>query len=146
MSLYQNELRTAITAVIRASRLTQKIFHSLQQGNASSASTVTKLDKSPVTIADYGSQAIVNAVLRSAFPHDPVVGEEDADELRKNTELRDKVFKLVSDTLNDIPDSELSKEGGKVESDEDMLSLIDRGNSKGGSVGRICIPYFSVNG
>jgi len=139
MSLYQKELRAAITAVIRASRLTQTIFHSLQQGNTSSASTVTKLDKSPVTIADYGSQAVVNAVLRSAFPHDPIVGEEDADELRQNSQLREKVYKLVSDTLNDIPDSELSKEGGKIEGDEDMLSLIDRGNSEGGSFGRTCI-------
>src|SRR5208282_3894880 len=119
MPLLQKELSTAIAAVIRASRLTQKIFTSLQAGQVSSAGTVTKLDKSPVTIADYGSQAIVNAILCSVFPKDPIVGEEDADELRKNPDLRAKVWKLVSSTLQDTPAKVLNEEGGAIDSDEE---------------------------
>lgn len=136
MPRLQKELSTAITAVIRATKLTQKIFTSLQAGQTNSAATVTKLDKSPVTIADYGSQAIVNAVLCSVFPKDPIVGEEDAGELRSNPELREKVWKLVSSTLKELPVEELENEGGSITSDEEMMNFIDKGGSHGGSVGR----------
>jgi hypothetical protein len=137
MPPYQNELYTAIAAVIRASRLTQRVFASLQSGQASSAATVTKEDKSPVTIADFGSQAIVNAVLQSKFPSDPIVGEEDSHELRQNPELREKVWKLVSSTLKDIPQSAVSHSDGTIDSPAEMMDLIDKGNSLGGSKGRI---------
>ena len=136
MPFLQKELSTAIAAVIRASKLTQKIFASLQIGQVSSAATVTKLDKSPVTIADYGSQAIVNAILRSVFPKDPIVGEEDANELRTNPELREKVWKLVSCTLQETPSEELEQDGGLIKSDEEMMNLIDQGGFSGGSLGR----------
>jgi 3'(2'), 5'-bisphosphate nucleotidase len=137
MSVLQKELTTAIAAVVRASRLTQKIFVSLQAGQTSSAATVTKVDKSPVTIADYGSQAIVNAVLHSAFPKDPIVGEEDAGELRCNPELRAKVWKLVSSTLQETSPKELEIQGGVIHSDEEMMNFIDNGNGPGGSEGRM---------
>jgi hypothetical protein len=130
------ELQTAIAAVVRASRLTQKIFISLQAGQSASAGTVTKLDKSPVTIADYGSQAIVNAVLRSAFPKDPIVGEENSEELRRNSVLREKVWRLVSSTLEETSPDDLASVGGRIETPDDMMNLIDKGDSEGGSVGR----------
>ena len=136
MALLQKELFTAIAAVIRASRLTQKIFISLQAGQVGSAATTTKLDKSPVTIADYGSQAIVNAILRSAFPKDPIVGEEDAENLRNNPELREKVWKLVSSTLQETSSEELRQYGGLITTDEEMMNVIDKGGFSGGSVGR----------
>jgi 3'(2'), 5'-bisphosphate nucleotidase len=136
MSLLQKELSTAIAAVIRASRLTQKIFASLQAGQVSSAATITKLDKSPVTIADFGSQAIVNAILCSVFPKDPIVGEEDADDLRNNSELRDKVWKLVSSTLQETSPEELKQHGGLITTEEEMMNVIDKGGFSGGSVGR----------
>lgn len=136
MSALQKELSTAITAVVRASRLTQKIFKSLQSGQKGSAGTVTKVDKSPVTIADYGSQAIVNAVLRSVFPSDPIVGEEDSNDLRGNRELRQKVWDLVSSTLQATPVKEIEHSGGEIRSDEEMLDFIDCGNYAGGSKGR----------
>jgi 3'(2'), 5'-bisphosphate nucleotidase len=135
--LLQPELTTAIAAVIRASRLTQKIFVSLQSGKSTSAATVTKWDKSPVTVADYGSQAIVNAILQSTFPKDPIVGEEDANELRRNPDLKAKVWNLVSSTLQETPAWQLEQEGGKIHTDEEMMSLIDIGNAEGGPVGRI---------
>jgi len=44
---------------------------------------VEKGDKSPVTIADLGSQALVCRALTAAFPRDPIVAEEDAAALRQ---------------------------------------------------------------
>jgi hypothetical protein len=140
------ELQTAIAAVVRASRLTQKIFISLQAGQSASAGTVTKLDKSPVTIADYGSQAIVNAVLRSAFPKDPIVGEENSEELRRNSVLREKVWRLVSSTLKETSPDDLASVWGRIETPDDMMNLIDKGDSEGGSVGRkILFPVCELN-
>jgi len=136
MTILQKELLTAITAVTRASRLTQKVFTSLQAGQSSSAGTITKTDKSPVTIADYGSQAIVNAILSSAFPNDPIVGEEDSAELRKDKQLQDKVWKLVSSTLQDVAPQDLADQGGNISDAEEMMNYIDKGCSAGGPTGR----------
>lgn len=41
-----------------------------------------KKDKSPVTVADFASQALICRQLQQQFPDDPVIGEEGADELR----------------------------------------------------------------
>ena|SRR5579859_2322207 len=144
MTALQKELSTAIAAVVRASRLTQKVFKSLQAGQKSSAGTVTKLDKSPVTIADYGSQAIVNAVLQSVFPADPIVGEEDSNDLRVNTELRQKVWNLVSSTLQGTSAKEIEQVGGQLQIDEEMLEMIDKGNFAGGDKGRSALVESSV--
>jgi 3'(2'), 5'-bisphosphate nucleotidase len=43
---------------------------------------MTKDDLSPVTIADYASQAVVAYFLSEAFPFDSLVAEEDASALR----------------------------------------------------------------
>jgi len=43
---------------------------------------LTKEDKSPVTVADFGAQAIICRRLAQEFPNDPVVGEEDSAALR----------------------------------------------------------------
>ena len=48
----------AISAVERACSLTDKVFRNLV-----TADTVTKKDKSPVTVGDYSAQAVVNAIL-----------------------------------------------------------------------------------
>ena len=140
--LHQKELLTAIKAVTRASCLTQKIFTSLQSANTSSI-TITKTDKSPVTIADYGSQAIVNAILSSVFPQDPIVGEEDSGELRRNENLRDKVWKLVESTLaeEDVSSGEVERDdiGGRIPNAEEMMNYIDKGSAVGGSTGRIIL-------
>lgn len=46
------------------------------------APAMTKDDKSPVTVADFGAQALICRRLGQEFPGDPVVGEEDAHALR----------------------------------------------------------------
>ena len=47
---------------------------------------LAKKDKSPVTVADFGSQALICRALAEAFPHDPVIAEEDALELKRPAE------------------------------------------------------------
>ncbi|KAI1782110.1 hypothetical protein LXA43DRAFT_1187876 [Ganoderma leucocontextum] len=44
--------------------------------------TLTKDDKSPVTVGDCFAQAVVNTILDRTFPDDPIVDEEDAADLR----------------------------------------------------------------
>jgi len=108
------EQQVAIAAVRRACALTTTVFNKLVAGE-----TLVKGDKSPVTVADYSAQAVVNTILSNAFPNDPIVGEEDASDLhvrsaaaeaeaaeqirtRNNEEieaLRARVVQLADDVL-----------------------------------------------
>ncbi len=119
MSL-QAERAAAIDAVVKASRVCQAVQQRLVAG-----STLQKGDKSPVTVADYGAQAIVSHLLADAFPAVPLVGEEDAAALRKveNSALREQVVHAVRSVLPAL--------------DEDaILDAIDRGTYAGGRSGR----------
>lgn len=73
---YEKELAVATEAVIAAAKLCEAVRRDMVP------EAMEKADKSPVTVADYGSQAIICRALLSAFPEDSVVGEEDATELR----------------------------------------------------------------
>jgi 3'(2'), 5'-bisphosphate nucleotidase len=58
---------------------------------------LTKEDKSPVTVADFGAQALICRTLADRFPKDPVVGEEDAHALRGGeAAARDAVARFVA--------------------------------------------------
>lgn len=127
---YEKELEIALLAVQRASILTKSVYSSHSKG------TLSKSDSSPVTIGDFGAQALIIASIKHAFPEDEVVGEEDADDLRKNDSLRDLVWDLVQAAKLDDSAAE-SKIGGPIKSADAMLSAIDQGNSEGGRKGRI---------
>jgi 3'(2'), 5'-bisphosphate nucleotidase len=71
------EVVTGIEAVTKASALCQKIRMDLVGGES-----ILKSDRSPVTIADYGSQAIICKMIRDRFPDDTIIAEEDSKELR----------------------------------------------------------------
>lgn len=70
--LYEQEKQSAITAAQLAAKLCEQV----RQDQAEQ--TITKADASPVTIADFGAQALVCQMLRQTFPNDPIIGEEDA--------------------------------------------------------------------
>ncbi|KAI4129927.1 MAG: hypothetical protein LQ338_002012 [Usnochroma carphineum] len=130
MSAYTHELHTALLAVRRASLLTQHVFHTHAKG------TLSKSDHSPVTIGDFGAQALIISALRHNFPSDEIVGEEEASSLRENPSLAEQIFALVKESqLNDAEAEE--QLGGPVKSVEDMLEAIDAGKSAGGDKGRI---------
>lgn len=127
---YSKELNIALLAVQRASILTKNVFHTHSKG------TLSKSDASPVTIGDFGAQALIIAALQHHFPQDEIVAEEEAKDLRDNTQLRELVWDLVKSTS--LSDASSEKElGGSIQSAEAMLDTIDKGNSKGGSKGRI---------
>ena len=107
---YERELAAGIAAVSLAARVCQSVQSQITQD------VLEKKDKSPVTVADYASQAVVCRALAAAFPDDPVVGEEDAAALREPDQqpFRDRVR------------AELAKVG--VSGDEsEICGWIDRG-------------------
>jgi 3'(2'), 5'-bisphosphate nucleotidase len=85
---YDSELNVAVAAVRAASRVCRAV-----QADLVTAATIEKKDKSPVTVADFASQAVVCHALRNAFPGAAVVGEEDSKDLRGTAaeDLRGKV-------------------------------------------------------
>ncbi|GES81912.1 3(2),5-bisphosphate nucleotidase HAL2 [Rhizophagus clarus] len=82
MSVFAAERVVAINAVLRACKVCQNVFKQLVNSE-----TITKKDASPVTIADYSAQAVVNTILYNSFPNDPIVGEEDSGDLRDEEKL-----------------------------------------------------------
>lgn len=71
------ELQTAIDAVRAAAVVCRNVQRSIDDD------VLQKSDKSPVTVSDFASQAIVCRALAEAFPGIPVVGEEDSAELQQ---------------------------------------------------------------
>ncbi|KAI1275578.1 3',5'-bisphosphate nucleotidase [Xylaria sp. FL0933] len=130
MSSYAKELEIAQLAVQRAAILTKRVFHEKAKG------TVSKDDKSPVTIGDFGAQALIIAALKHNFPEDEIVAEEEAAQLREDANLRSTIWDLVKGTSLSDAEAE-AKLGGPIKSEDDMLTFIDYGNSKGGAKGRI---------
>ncbi|EJU00639.1 3-2-5-bisphosphate nucleotidase HAL2 [Dacryopinax primogenitus] len=133
------EKQVAISAVLRACRLTSSVFTKLV-----TAETVTKNDKSPVTVADYAAQAVINTVLSRAFPEDAIVGEEDAGVLRNPgteeiVQLKAHVVALANDALSTPANSdELPAWSlGSPRTPEQLLDAIDRGQYAGGRTGRM---------
>ncbi len=71
MLAYSKEREIALQATIVASQFCEKV----RRDQASQA--FAKPDHSPVTVADYGAQALICQTLKAQFPQDAVVGEED---------------------------------------------------------------------
>lgn len=126
---YHKELAAAKKAASLAARLCQKVQKALLQSDVQS-----KSDKSPVTVADYGSQAVVSFILQRELPSESfsLVAEEDSGDLRKDgaQETLARITELVNDTL--------TSDGTCIScvSEEDVLTAIDSGKSEGGSNGQ----------
>jgi HAL2 family 3'(2'),5'-bisphosphate nucleotidase len=108
---FDRELEVALSAVHQAARACRAVQQSLD------AHTLAKGDRSPVTVADFASQALVARALLEAFPADPLVGEEDAAALRDpaNAERLRHVHARVSAEVPASPG--------------DVLAWIDRGTT-----------------
>jgi HAL2 family 3'(2'),5'-bisphosphate nucleotidase len=114
MASYEKELRAALDAVRGAARVCRAV-----QERLITRDTLEKRDKSPVTVADFASQAIVCRQLELAFPGDAVVGEEGSAELRtaQNAALLASVVGAVG-----------SETGGTSDAQR-VLAWIDRGGA-----------------
>lgn len=112
-----NELKqAAITAVRRAATVCRSV-----QRDLITEDTLAKKDKSPVTVADFASQAIVCHTLREADASIPVLAEEAAYALRGDdaATLRNNVTQHVGSAV------------GSDVSEDDALAWIDLGGHDG---------------
>ncbi|MBU8870931.1 MAG: 3'(2'),5'-bisphosphate nucleotidase [Gemmatimonadales bacterium] len=110
------ELDLGIAAVAEAGLLCRAVQDRIDPG------ALQKKDRSPVTVADFGSQALICRTLGEVFPDDPVIGEEDSAALREagNETLAGWVVKHVTQHLP-----------GHMAPDLDQVcAWIDRGNAK----------------
>ncbi len=96
------EVMTALRGVTMAAALCQEIGKGL-----GGKTSLLKIDRSPVTVADYGSQAIICTFLKEAFPEDTIVAEEDSTELKRpvHSAILDQVTHYVSKFIP-VPSSE----------------------------------------
>ncbi|OJA18958.1 hypothetical protein AZE42_06046 [Rhizopogon vesiculosus] len=130
------EKHVAVAAVRRACLVTCTVFNQLVRDRTD---TLSKEDESPVTVGDYAAQAVINTILKKAFPKDPIIGEEGADALRQesNARLRERVVALATSALKeDLIDGEKSQWGLGAQdelSSAALLNAIDEGNDTGGS-------------
>ncbi len=111
---YEREKQVAIAAVQTAAKLTEQVRGDIPEA-------IEKKDKSPVTVADYGSQALICKALGEVFPTDPIVGEEDAAQLRQPemSPTLDKVTNYIQALISDA-------------TPEQVTTWIDRGNGQVG--------------
>ncbi len=105
------EIQVAIDAVRHASQVCRSV-----QQRLATVEALSKKDKSPVTVADFASQAVVCSMLMKAFPGDMVVAEEGTGELRETTQT----------LLRGVVCDEVRKVFGGA-TDEEVLTWIDHG-------------------
>lgn len=119
---YQREKQVAIAAVTAAANLCKQVRR--EQGSQS----MTKADSSPVTIADFGAQAVICQALAESFPADSVVGEEDSAMLRSpsHQEQLVQVTKYVQAQIAGA-------------TSETIRTWIDRGN------GEVATRYWTLD-
>ncbi len=112
-SKYAAEQNIAIAAVVAAAELCEMVRNEII------IQSIEKQDRSPVTVADFASQALICRAISAAFPNDAIVAEEDAANLRQSEmagylqEVTQFVQRLVSDATPEL-----------------VLDWIDRGGSE----------------
>jgi 3'(2'), 5'-bisphosphate nucleotidase len=85
---YENELRVAIDAVRTAARVCRSVQAKI------TPDVLQKDDRSPVTVADFASQAVIGRAIGAVFPGDPIIGEEESSKLRQeeNSPFLDRIL------------------------------------------------------
>lgn len=103
-------LEKAISAVEEAALICRKV-----QRHLVTEDTLIKKDRSPVTIADLASQAVICKTLKDAFPAMSIIAEEDAQSLRQleNKPVLDKIAEMLPGMTQD-----------------EILESIDAGNGE----------------
>ncbi len=114
MSDLNRELDIAIDAVRRAAIGCRDVQASLDPA------AIEKKDRSPVTIADFASQALICRAIGNAFADDPIIGEEDSTDLRNpdNAVVLSRVTSHVAALVDETVD------------EDQVCAWIDRGGAK----------------
>jgi 3'(2'), 5'-bisphosphate nucleotidase len=86
--IFENELRVAIEAVRTAARVCRSVQEKI------TPDVLQKDDRSPVTVADFASQAVICRAIGAAFPGDPIIGEEESSKLEQeeNSPFLDRIL------------------------------------------------------
>ncbi|KAJ4980914.1 hypothetical protein NE237_031751 [Protea cynaroides] len=129
---YHRELQAAVDVVEKACGLCVDVQKSLF---ASSGGILEKNDQTPVTVADFGVQALVSLELGRKFPSIPLVAEEDSTFLR-TTPLSQAVLSAVTDKAS-LGDESLSQ--------DDVLEAIDRGGKDAFAFGTTPATYWVLD-
>ena len=128
--MVEKELNSGLKAVHLAGEMIRFI-----QQEMTSRDSISKSDRSPVTVADFLSQALICRTLHRNFPHIPIVAEENSRELQRhqNRPVLERIIRIIKDneTLGEI-----IEEGTLFES-------IDLG---GGSPGRLYWALDPIDG
>ena len=113
--MFENELKVGLEAVDKAMKISMKIQKELTAGDK-----LDKSDRSPVTIADFTSQAVICSILNNSFPDIPIVGEEESTDLKKpeNGEVLNNINKFLKN----------EEEVFNCLYQQDILKSIDLGN------------------
>lgn len=117
-----------IDPILQAARQAAWLCREVQHNSFKSA-TKTSLDKQhtePVTIADYGSQAIICRALSQSFPDDAIYAEEAGDQFANL--LADEHRARVVQLLNDILDVSVTT--------DDVVRWLDFGKDRQGQAAR----------
>ena len=112
----KTKVQIAIDAVIKAMQLCEQV-----QAEMVSTDAIQKTDRSPVTVADFGSQALICKAIGDAFPDNVIVAEESAQALKENAALLERVTAYVSRFCEDA-----------VPAAETVCEWIDRGSGEVG--------------
>lgn len=119
--LYEQEKHVAITAVTAAAKLCEQVRRE------QSSLVITKPDRSPVTVADFGAQAVICRALSEAFPTDAIIGEESSSLLREG-ELAPGASPAITEHLAQVTKYVQTQVTGATP--EAVTDWIDRGNGK----------------
>ncbi|KAK4858022.1 hypothetical protein QYF36_009840 [Acer negundo] len=130
---YHRELEAAVDVVERACRLCIDVKKSLFSGEG--GRILEKNDQTPVTVADFGVQALVSLELGKFFPSIPLVAEEDSAFLRENN-LVNSVFSAVTDKASS---------GDISLAHDDILEAIDRGGKDSFDFGTKPATYWVLD-
>ena len=117
--MYEAETEFARTLVAEACTLTSRV----QDEVVANADSLTKGDRSPVTLADLTVQAVMGYRLAERFPDDAFLAEEDSSSLEASPTMAEKVGALARTAVVTLDTGQIA-------------TALDRGNHPGGAEGR----------
>ena len=112
---YEREKQVAVEAALFAAKLCENLRQEM------GAEAIEKKDGTPVTVADFGAQALICRTITNAFPADQIVAEEDVTPLGgpRMTGTLEKVTRYVQRTFSDA-------------TQKDVMAWITRGKGEVG--------------
>ncbi len=117
--MYETETEFARSLVAEACTLTRRV----QKEIVANADSLTKGDRSPVTLADLTVQAVMGHRLAERYPGDAFLAEEESSSLDASPTMAEKVGALVRSVAPNLDEGAIA-------------AALDRGNHPGGPEGR----------